>query len=449
MIHTHRYHKRLQEARQKRAHRAKQRRVQREREQLQREQARAQRHLQALEQALEELGLPEAIVEELQWKLKAQAKLLGKIFGLMFPAFFGCRTTAELARVRVWDKNLPGKLLGALPKRQWVKHLQRVGREVLVTLWRHVEEKSPATRSRWPWTWVADDSVFKKSGQQLGLVGTWYSGQEHRVRLGIDGLLLLVVVGPGKMLIPVDFTVRRPDPVGPGRPCRDKLTWIQVMLDRTYTALQRLGLALPAPLVVADSWFGDSQLLTHVASHLRGTMVVEGKRTYVFQLPDGRRVTGQELLTQADWPWRDSLQLPGMRYARLTATSLTYGPVTLVIVQEPGEAGYYLLCQATPRTAPCLIRAWKRRSWIEHAFRTLKHLLATEACQVHGEDAYYGHLVLRLLAGLVLFYTTHVLFRGRVTMEEIVFSLKHHWRFLTSKDLELHGLSWELDFKAA
>jgi transcription initiation factor TFIIIB Brf1 subunit/transcription initiation factor TFIIB len=81
MIHTHRYHKRLQEARQKRAHRAKQRRVQREREQLQREQARAQRHLQALEQALEELGLPEAIVEELQWKLKAQAKLLGKSLG--------------------------------------------------------------------------------------------------------------------------------------------------------------------------------------------------------------------------------------------------------------------------------------------------------------------------------------------------------------------------------
>jgi len=173
MIHAHRYHKRLQEARQKRAHQAKQRRVQRAREPLQREQARAQRHLQGLEQALEELGLPEAIVEELQWKLKAQAKLLGKIFGLMVPTLFGCRTTAERARVRVWDKNLPGKLLGALPKRQWVKHLQRVGREVLVTLWRQVEEKSPATRRRWPWTWVADDRVFKTSGQPLGLVGTW------------------------------------------------------------------------------------------------------------------------------------------------------------------------------------------------------------------------------------------------------------------------------------
>jgi DDE superfamily endonuclease len=434
---------------QRREYHAKQRRLQKYRERLQCEQARAQRHLQAVEQALVDVGVAETVVEEVQWRLKAVKKLLGKIFGLMFPTVFGCRTHHELARVRGWDKNLPSRILGALPKRKWLRQLQHRGQDLLVTLWRAVVDKSPATRSRWQWTWVGDDSVFKKSGQQLGLVGTWYSGQEHRVRLGIDGLLLIVVIGEGKLVIPVDFTVRRPDPVGPGRPCRDKLTWLQVMMDRTWTALQRLGLMLPAPLVVADSWFGDSKWLAHVASHQRGTAVVEGKRTYVFRLPNGRRVTGQELLTRADWPWRDSLQLPGMRYARLTATSPTYGPVTVVIVQEPGEACYYLLCQATPLTAPRLIRAWKRRSWIEHSFRTLKHLLATEACQVQGEDAYYGHLVLRLLASLVLLYTARRLLKGRVTMDEIVFSLKHHWRFVTSKDLELHGLSWGLSLEAA
>jgi len=118
-------------------------------------------------------------------------------------------------------------------------------------------------------------------------------------------------------------------------------------------------------------------------------------------------------------------------------------------VAEPGQQGYDLLCQATTLTAPRLIRAWKRRNWIEHQFRTLKHLLATAVCQVQGEDAYYGPLVLRLLAGLVLLYTARRLFKGRVTMEEIVFSLKHHWRFLTSKDLELHGLSWDLRLEAA
>jgi hypothetical protein len=160
---------------------------------------------------------------------------------------------------------------------------------------------------------VGDDSLFQKAGQQLGLVGTWWSGQEHRVRRGIDGLLLVVVIGEGKLVSPVDFTVRRPEPVGPGRPCRDKLTWLQVMLDRTWAAIQRRCRQLPPPLVVADSWFGDSKMMTQVAIHQHGSLVVEGKPTYVFQLPDGRRMTGQELRHWADWPWRDGLQLPKLR----------------------------------------------------------------------------------------------------------------------------------------
>jgi hypothetical protein len=160
---------------------------------------------------------------------------------------------------------------------------------------------------------VGDDSLFQKAGQQLGLVETWWSGQEHRVRRGIDGLLLVVVIGEGKLVSPVDFTVRRPEPVGPGRPCRDKLTWLQVMLDRTWAAIQRRCRQLPPPLVVADSWFGDSKMMTQVAIHQHGSLVVEGKPTYVFQLPDGRRMTGQELRHWADWPWRDGLQLPKLR----------------------------------------------------------------------------------------------------------------------------------------
>ncbi len=63
---------------------------------------------------------------------------------------------------------------------------------------------------------------------------------------------------------------------------------------------------------------------------------------------------------------------------------------------------------------------------IEHHFRTLKHFLGTGVCQVQGEDTCYGHLVLRLVAGLVLLYVDWVLFKGQITMEEIIFSLKHH-----------------------
>ena len=418
-------------------------------ERLARDRRQAQQAAQALEQALRALGLPEALVAEIEGRLRSQHTLLGKIVGVMCPPLFGCRTNTELCRVRGWDKNLPSRLLGVLPKRSWLKRLRRLGLEVLEPLWRYAASKSEATRSRWQWTWVGDDSVFKKYGEQLGLVGTWWSGQEHRVLSGSDGVLLAVIIGDGKLVVPVDFAIRRRDPTGPGGPCRDKLHWVQSMLDGRMAAFRRRGVALPPPIVVADSWFGDSKLMCHVAITHEGTLLVEGKTTYVFALPDGRQVKGHDLQKPGDWPWRESAQVPGVRYVRLRATSPTYGAVTITVVKEPSADQYYVICLETAISSPRLIRAWKRRSWIEYCFRTLKHLLATGACQVHGEDAYYGHLVLRLMGCLVLFYTSRVISKGRLTMEEIIFSLKHYWRFVDCEALELKALSQGVDEKAA
>ena len=409
----------------------------------------AQHAAKALHQALDALGLPENLVTEIAGRLRSQQQLLGKIVGMMCPPLFGCRTNSELCRVRGWDKNLPSRLLGALPKRSWLKRLRRLGLEVLVPLWRSAARASEATRSRWQWTWVADDSVFKKYGDQLSLVGTWWSGQEHRVLAGIDGVLVVVVIGEGKLVVPVDFAIRRPDPTGPGAPCRDKLHWLQVMLDGRVAAFRRRGVEIPPPMVVADSWFGDSKLMRHVATAHQGTLLVEGKSSYVFVLPDGRQVKGSDLQQQRDWPWRHSPQVPGARYVRLRATSPTYGAVTLIVVEKPGDEQFYVMCLETAICGPRLIRAWKRRSWIEYCFRTLKHLLATGACQAHSEDAYYGHLVLRLMGAFVLFYTSRMVCKRRLTMEEIIFSLKHYWRFVDSEALELKALSQGVAEKAA
>jgi hypothetical protein len=60
--------------------------------------------------------------------------------------------------------------------------------------------------------------------------------------------LLLVVVGKGKLVRPVDFARCVPDPPGPRGPCRAKLTWLQVKLDRTWAALCRWCRRLPPPL---------------------------------------------------------------------------------------------------------------------------------------------------------------------------------------------------------
>jgi hypothetical protein len=407
---------------------------------LERDRRQAQRAAEALHQALTDLGLPANLVVEIEGRLRSQHKLLGKIVGVMFPALFGCRTPSELCRVRGWDKHWPSRLLSALPKRSWLKRLRRLGLAVLVPLWRHVATKRAATQSRWPWTWATDDSVFHKYGEQLGVVGRWWSGQQHRVLSGIDGLLLVVVIGDGQVVVPVDCAIRRPDPIGAGAPCRDKLSWARPMIDDRLAALRHRGLARPPPLITGDSWLSDSKLMTPIRQQHQGTLLVEGKSTYSFTLADGRRVKGHDLI-ENQWPWRDHPWEPRVRYGRLRATSPTYGEVTLVIVDEPRQDRFYVLCLETTLSGPQLIRRWRRRNWIEFVFRILKHLLATEACQAHSEDAYYGHLVLRLMASFVLFYTSRVICKGRLTMEEIIFSLKHYWRFVDLEPLELQALS--------
>ena len=416
---------------------------------LERDKRQAPRAAEALHQALQELGLPDDLVVEIAGRLRSQQKLLGKRIGVMFPALFGCRTPSELCRVRGWNKPWPSRLRGALPPRSWLKRLRRLGLEVLEPLWRHGHDKSPATQSRWQWTWVWEDSVFRKYGEQLRLVGRCWSGQHKRVLSGIDGLLLVVVVGDGRLVGPVDCAMRRPDPVGPGAPCRDKLTWARVRLDERLAAFGRRGLALPAPMGVADSWFGDAKLMQHVREAHQGTVLVEGKASDCFPLTDGRQVKGHDLIEGQGWRWQQHPWEASVRYVRLCATSPTYGQVTVVMVDEPGEDRCYLLCLATARSAPQLIRRWRRRSWIACVFRTLKHLLATEACQVHSADAYYGHLVLRLMGCFVLFYTSRVICKGKLTMEEIIFSVKHSWRFVDLEAWELQGLSWGVEPDAA
>src|SRR5512132_614584 len=108
---------------------ARRRRCLKAHERLARDRRQAQHAAEALQQALDELGLPEDLVTEIEGRLLSQQKLLGKIVGVMCPPLFGCRTHSELCRVRGWDKNMPSRVLGVLPKRSWLKRLRCLGME--------------------------------------------------------------------------------------------------------------------------------------------------------------------------------------------------------------------------------------------------------------------------------------------------------------------------------
>jgi hypothetical protein len=85
---------------------ARRRRYRTAQERLARDRRQAQQAAEALQQALDDLELPENLVTEIAGRLRSQQKLLGKIVGMMCPPLFGCRTNFELCRVRGWDKNL-------------------------------------------------------------------------------------------------------------------------------------------------------------------------------------------------------------------------------------------------------------------------------------------------------------------------------------------------------
>jgi len=194
-------------------------------------------------------------------------------------------------------------------------------------------------------------------------------------------------------------------------------------------------------MVVADRWFSDSKFMRYVAKAHQGTLLVQGKRSYIFTLEDGRKVKGADLVKTDNWSWQRSLHAPGCRYVRLRARSRTYGQVLLVVVDKPGEKPFYLISMSLTIQVTRLMQAWNQRHWIEQLFRILTHLLAAEACPARTEDAYSGHFVLRLMAGFVLFSTSRVIFKGHVTMEAIVFTLKHHWMTVDYAPFELYAIA--------
>ena len=61
---------------------------------------RPQHAAEALQQALDDLGLPPDLVTEIAGRLRSQQKLLSKIVGMMCPPLFGCRTNTELGVCR-------------------------------------------------------------------------------------------------------------------------------------------------------------------------------------------------------------------------------------------------------------------------------------------------------------------------------------------------------------
>jgi hypothetical protein len=316
-----------------------------------------------------------------------------------------------------------------------------LGLAVWAPLGRHGRDMRPATQRRWQWPWVWDASVCQKDGAPLGGGGRGGSGQDKRVLSGLDGRLLRVVVGAGRLRGPVACALRRPAPVGPGAPCRAKRWGARRRLAERLAAVKRRGVGLPPPSVVAERWGRDATRRQPGHAEPQGTVRVEGQGAAGLTVADGRRGPGSDRPQGAAWPWRQPPWEPRVRYVRWRATSPTSGKVTVVLVEAPQQDRGALRGLETPLSAPQWLRRWRRRRWSAVVLRPLTPLVAPEAWQVRSADASYGPRVWRLLGSFLLFSTARVLCKGRLPMAEILFALKHSWRFVALEPLERQALS--------
>ena len=113
---------------------ARQRRRLHTHERIARDHRQAQHAAEALQQALDELGLPEDLVTEIAGRLRGQQKLLGKIVGMMCPPLFGCRTNTGLCRVWGWGRTMVLLRLHMqlLRKRHVYRFLQHFSRTLIL-----------------------------------------------------------------------------------------------------------------------------------------------------------------------------------------------------------------------------------------------------------------------------------------------------------------------------
>src|SRR5260370_16934938 len=101
-------------------------------------------------------------------------------------------------------------------------------------------------------------------------------------------------------------------------------------------------------MVVADRWFSDYKFMRYVAKAHQGTLLVQGKRSYIFTLEDGRKVKGADLVKTDNWSWQQSLHAPGCRYVRLHPRSRTYVQVLLALLDSPAANPFFLLPFSLP-----------------------------------------------------------------------------------------------------
>jgi hypothetical protein len=361
-----------------------------------------------------------------EYPFRARETLHAMLLGPGTPA----HSPTDLCLGLDWGKNRMGQTLGRVAPEGWMRLLRRSMRrklrEILTTY--HAPHASAAMKSRYRLTFILDITTLLKVGKMLGLGGRFYSGMLQRPAHSIEVVVLYVVVGEGWLCLPLDLRIRTPDV--PKHP--PHLTGIQLakaMLEDLRRSLACRFLGLEGHFLVVDAWFDEGHLLRR-AKQMGLMPILQGKTSFVFEgAIQGRPFQGaaHDLLDRDDWTWKCSPQCPDLPYVRLTLTNPTFGKVLVVLRKRPGEEKPdYLLGLELTVTAPRMLRAYRRRPWIEAFFEACKAMLHIEQFKFRTLGGISGMLAFRFLSFVVFEYAGRRLSRGRRTGGQILRTLRYH-----------------------
>jgi hypothetical protein len=286
-------------------------------------------YVENLKKSIMELELDKELEKYVKHHFGKMLEAFGTILGLLLLPLSGCESYYEFSCEYGMGKNKPYRVLGRGDFSSWVRLLRRLGTKLLVNIVRCYHHMSDATKSRNKVTLAVDSTTLLKLAEKLGLVGTFWSGKLKREASSIQLIVLYAVIGEGKLLIPLDVRIRRPDPEGRGRKCKEHPQLVIEIVRGLKTRCLAKGIDPKGWFIVMDSWYCSNNLLEQIGK-CGFVVIIEGKSNYVFFMGD-ERFTKSGLSEEIRW--HDSNQRD-IRYARVNVTSPTFGEVTLVMFED-------------------------------------------------------------------------------------------------------------------
>jgi hypothetical protein len=376
-------------------------------------------YVEGIKKSIGDLELDKELGKFAEKHLGKMLKAFGTILGLLLLPLSGCESYFEFSQEYGLGKNRPYRILNRGTPGVWIRLLRRIGTKLLVRMVKKYHQMSEATKSRHKVTLVVDSTTLLMLSEKLGLVGVFWSGRLKRKASSIQLVILYTVIGEGKLLIPLDMRIRRPDPQGRGRKCKQQPQLVLEMVRSLKTRCISKGIGPSGWFIVMDSWYGSEDLLKKV-SECGFTVIFEGKSNYVFFL-GAERYNAAELAEEIRW--RKSSQRQ-MEYARANVTSPTFGELTIVLFWDAAELKC-LIMKPNLISSVRIIVACKLRWWIEEFFKVCKSCLKIEKFQMVKDNEVYGHICLRVMCFIVVCYCAKRICRE--TIYKMVRKLNRYW----------------------